>query len=253
MGISLKKVFGVIAIWALTTTVPRVVLASVDMILSPTPQTKAVGQIVEITLSVRASGAVPEQFSGLDAILSWDSTKLQFINADTSVAGYPWLQAGFFNNPDGLNNPPNPTAGKGDYTVLAIPGSPAVAPVGPAELIVVKFRFQAIGGTPGTVVTLLPTFGTFSRTRVYGPTPGSDVTGNINTSVTIKIVAPCSPTVGDVNGDTVITAADIDAAIAVYLGFDTNPAHIVAADANCDGLANGADIQLFIEYVWIFL
>lgn len=250
---SLKKVLGAIAIWALTASVPSAVLANVDMILSPTPQTKAAGQFVDITLSVRASGAIPEQFSGLDAILSWDSTKLQFVNADISGAGYPWYQAGFFVNPDGLNNPPNPTAGKGMYTVFAAPGVPALAPVGPAALIVVKFRFLAIAGTPGTVVTLLPSFGTFSRTQVYGPTPGSIITGNIATSVTVKIVAPCSPTVGDVNGDSVINLADIDAAIAVYLGFDTNPAHIVAADANCDGLANGADIELFIEYVWIFL
>lgn len=253
MGSLMKKVLGAIAIWALTASMPDVVFAGVDVILSPTPQTKAAGQIVEVTMSVRASGAAAEQFSGLGAIISWDSTKLQFINADTSGAGYPWFQAGFFTNPDGLNNPPNPTAGQGMYHAFASTTTPAVAPVAPAQLIVVKFRFLAIGGTPGTVVKLLPAYGTFSRTQVYGTTPGSDVTGDISSTVTVKIVAPCSPTVGDVNGDSVINAADIPAAIDVYLGFDTIPAHIVAADANCDGLANGADIQQFIELVWLWL
>lgn len=231
--------------------IPRTAVASVDMILTPSNQSRAVGQFVDVTLSIQANGPVAEQSSGLDAILQWDPTKLDFVSADTSVAGYPWFVAGFLPNPDGLNT--TLTDGDGMYTVLASPGSPALAPTAPGVLVVVKFRFLALAASSGTVVELLPSFGSFSRTRVLGSTAGSEITGDISSTATVKIIAPCSPTVGDVDGNTVIDAADIPAAVDVYLGFDTNPAHIIAADANCDGLANGDDIQLFIEYVYLWL
>jgi hypothetical protein len=226
-------------------------MAAVDLLLTPTTQTKAITQTVEVTLSAQWDGTPGQQFSAVDAILVWDPTKLQFLNADASTAGYSWLIADFLPDPDGINT--STSDGEALYTVLALPGSPATAPAAPGQLIITKFRFKALTGTPGTVVFLKPSEGAFGRTRVLGPTAGSEVTGNISSTATVTIVQPCSPTVGDVNGDSVIDFADVPAAVDVYLGLDTTPSHMVAADANCDGLDNGLDIQPLLDYLLLWL
>lgn len=229
----------------------RVANATVDMIFTPSFQTVASGQIVEITLSVQSNQPTSQQFSGLDAILIWDPAHLQFLNFDTTGAGYPWFQKGFFPNPDGLNI--TLTDGDGQFTVLASPGTPAVAPPAPATLVVAKFRFTAAAGTAATTLSLSPAEGTFSETRVLGPTSGTIVTGDISSVATVTIIEPCSPSVGDVDGDTFYTYADIAAAVDVYLEIDTIPAHIVAADANCDGFVDGRDLQPLVDYLLLVL
>ncbi len=50
---------------------------------------------------------------------------------------------------------------------------------------------------------------------------------------------------GDVNGDGFVSTADAPAFIDVLLG--DNPAGTAAADLNCDGLADGRDVQPFVE------
>lgn len=225
--------------------------AAVDLLLTPELQIKAAGQTVEVTLKAQWNGSPGQQFSAVDAILSWDPAHLQFTGFDTSTAGYPWFIADFLNDPDGINA--SLADGNGLFTALANPGSPATAPAAPGSITIARFHFQTLSGTASTAVQLLPTFGVFGRTRVLGPTAGSDITGNIASMANVTIVAPCSPTVGDVNGDMFITCADIASAVDVYLGFDTTPAHIVAADANCDGFANGLDIQPLVNYILLWL
>jgi len=50
---------------------------------------------------------------------------------------------------------------------------------------------------------------------------------------------------GDLNGDGDVTTADIPDFVNVLLGVDTIPPHVVAADVNCDGLADGRDVKPF--------
>lgn len=225
--------------------------ATVDLILTPSLQIKATGQTVEVTLSAQWNGTPGQQFSAVDAILTWDPNHLQFTGFDTSMAGYTWFIAGFLNDPDGINT--TLADGNGLFTALALPGAPATAPAAPGTLIIAKFRFLALTGTASTAIQLLPTLGTFGRTRVLGSTAGSDITGNIATSALVTIIEPCSPTVGDIDGDSFITFADIADAVDVYLGLDTTPAHVTAADANCDGFANGLDIQPLVNYILLWL
>ncbi len=52
---------------------------------------------------------------------------------------------------------------------------------------------------------------------------------------------------GDINCDDVVDLADADTLTAVLLGLDTDPVHIAAADLNCDGSANGDDVQPFVD------
>jgi hypothetical protein len=54
---------------------------------------------------------------------------------------------------------------------------------------------------------------------------------------------------GDLNGDGIVNAADIDAFVAVLLGLDINPYHMAAADTDGNGVPNGKDIMLFTRYL----
>ncbi len=66
-------------------------------------------------------------------------------------------------------------------------------------------------------------------------------------------IHPCSAAVGDVNGDELVDLNDIAPAVDVLLGLDAAPEHIDAVDANCDGQADGADIQPFVDYLLSFM
>lgn len=239
------------AVQVLVLLLPASAWGKVDLILSPTTQTKATGQLVEVTLSAQWDGTPGQQFSAADIILHWDTAHLTYQSFSVSGAGYSWFVAGFLNDPDGINT--TLADGDGLFTVLALPGVPATAPAAPATLLIAKFTFLATGGTPGTVISMPATQGAFGQTRVLGATAGSVVTGSISSTATVTVVQPCSPTVGDVDGNSMIDWDDIQAAVDVYLGFDTNPAHMIAADANCDGLDNGLDVQPLTDYVLLWL
>ncbi len=50
---------------------------------------------------------------------------------------------------------------------------------------------------------------------------------------------------GDIDGDGLLTVADIPGFVDVLLGLDS--AHVSASDLNCDALANGEDVQPFVD------
>lgn len=85
---------------------------------------------------------------------------------------------------------------------------------------------------------------------------GAAISTTVRNSTVIRIsdacLHPCSPGVGDVNGDLSVDLADVAPAVDVLLGLDTEPGHVAAVDANCDGLADGADIQPFVDYLLSF-
>ncbi len=230
---------------------PMPVIATVDIFLSPESQMVEPGQIVEIELRVQSDGSASQSFTAIDAIFEWDPSFLQFLNADISPAGYAWFISGFLPNADGLNA--SLSDGSAMFTAQAAPGAPAAAPATPASLLIAVFRFETLAATTITNVAFLDSFGTFSRTRILGATAGSDVTGTIGLPVDIIIAGPCSPTVGDVDGDQAYSMADIAAAVDVFLGVNTDPDAVMAADANCDGIADGADIQPLVEFLLFVL
>jgi hypothetical protein len=55
---------------------------------------------------------------------------------------------------------------------------------------------------------------------------------------------------GDVNGDTFVNLTDAPLFVDVLLGLDVIPAHVQASDTNCDGDANGLDVQNFVALVF---
>jgi hypothetical protein len=150
----------------------------VDLVLGPTVQAATVGSTVEITLTATApSPPTVESFTAIDAILSWDPTKLAFIEADAS--GYPWFVAGFLGDPDGINT--SITDGEALYTMLAPPGAPASIP---PNIDAVIFRFTVL---ESAIVSLKPTSGTFGKTRVLGTGINRDITGDISATATVIV------------------------------------------------------------------
>ena len=145
-----------------------IVCAQVDLPLSPATQFDAVNNIV--TFDLRAEASTPQSVAAIDAILSWDPAELQFIGP---VAGsYAWFIAGFLPDPDGINA--DVTDGSAIYTALAPPATPLVLP---PNIVVASFKFKLL--QEGTL-TLLPSLGSFGKTRVVSTTPGVEITGVIS-------------------------------------------------------------------------
>jgi hypothetical protein len=136
-------------------------------------------------------------------------------------------------------------AGEIDVAAGIIPGSQPTA-VDPALLLTLVFVAQ---NTTGDTSVYFRPHDPPSR---YSNLGGGPVSATLIDSQVIHVspacVEPCSPYVGDVDFDADVEAADVAAAVNVWLGFDTEPSHVVAADANCDGFANGLDVQPFTDY-----
>ncbi len=62
----------------------------------------------------------------------------------------------------------------------------------------------------------------------------------------ISFTRPVCP-VGDVNGDCVLDAGDMEFFVNVLLGIDSDCAHVAAVDMNGSGTADGADVQPFVN------
>ena len=58
---------------------------------------------------------------------------------------------------------------------------------------------------------------------------------------------------GDLNGDGFVAPADLEAMVTVLLGGDPGPGYDAgAADVNCDGIADGEDIQWFVDLMLVW-
>jgi len=162
----------------------------VDLTWSPSAQSVPVGQSVFIDLIASSATCVDQPIGSVEVILNWNPTTLQLIRKiDTGPIS--WLISAFPNDAgvDGLNAPFTGTpANDGDafYQALAGFGSGAVAP--PSGVVITTFEFGTLDGSTGTSVTIPPSAGSFTLTRVLGAGPdlGIDVTGSLG-SATVAI------------------------------------------------------------------
>jgi len=67
----------------------------------------------------------------------------------------------------------------------------------------------------------------------------TNAAGNGTRSWSLSVIA------GDTNGDAVLSLADLSGFVNILLGL--NPGQVFAADLNCDGFADGGDIQTFVD------
>ncbi len=170
----------------------------VDLSWQPANQVVVVGSEVRVDLVATSDGPLPQSFGGLDAILSWDPSVLQFLGHDASQSPYTWFAAGFLPDPDGINA----DLGDGDalFTALAQIVTPAMAAPSPG-LLVTTMRFTALSETSQTLVSFVPDQGAFGSTRVIDFfQPGLEITGDISSQAAIRIVdAPAAFCTAKVN------------------------------------------------------
>lgn len=155
---------------------------TVSLSFDPVSQVVGVGDSVYINL-VASADTTAESITALDAILDWDPTYLAL--QGVSNPGSQWLSSAFLPDPDGINT--DLTDGDALYTALA-PGGPSNQPVVPPDLVVTTIEFLALAETPGTVLQLTPSLGTFGETRVFGEGVQNDITGDISGTGTVIII-----------------------------------------------------------------
>jgi hypothetical protein len=166
-------------------------LVSLELRLPLSSSMIACGEEVAVELLAYSPGPVGEEITAIDAILSWDPTRLVLLGISdpcTPPGGcppdtYDWLSSSFPNdcNLDGLNNPcAGLPANDGLVFYSALrklpPDPPALSSDG--GLLVTTFRFQPL--TEGvTQLQILPASGVYTRSRVVGSSvPGVEVTGS---------------------------------------------------------------------------
>lgn len=147
----------------------------VDMRLEPAEQVALAGETISVDLVV--SSGLPKTITAIDAIVTWDPTRLTLIGA--ALADFPPFVSGFLPDPDGIND--SVSDGEALYTALAPLTTPASVP---PDLHVVTFEFMVL---TSACVELTPSVGTFGSTRVIGPVPGVEITGAIDGPVNVEV------------------------------------------------------------------
>ncbi len=223
----------------------------VDLSYVPAFDVVRVNDLLDVRFYAASAGTAPQDVGAIDVILNWDPACLDLVGADASGAGYAWFISGFLPDPDGINADLHD--GDALYTVMAQPGNPAYATPSPG-LHVTTLRFRALAVTSGTALAFTSAMGVYGRTRVLEYEPAnSNVTGDISSIAMIKVIQLCSPLVGDVNLTGGVDLDDLAAVVPVLLGEDLDPTHMAAADANCDGLVDGRDIQPLVDVFLLLL
>lgn len=180
--------------------------ADVNLLLRPTNQTApvipAVNTIVVVEIKAQTDLASPECISVIDGIVSWDPVFLEFQGITNNVnPDYIWFTSSLPSgaaDPDSIND--DLTDGDLFYEALSrfTPPGPFCAPVAPTESRVVRLRFKTLAATDGTVVSFIPNFGS-TNTQVVN-TGATDVTGDISSTATIRIIA-CASSTPDADAD----------------------------------------------------
>lgn len=245
------------ALWAACTALAAfasTASANIDLffapveIFSPGPTCTA-GSILTVQLRARSSTATPEEFTSLSVILEWDPTKLQFMENIPNV-GPEYVWAFEFYPAGGIN--PNYADGDASYYAGGQFFTPPIAPDNTTNgMLVTTFKFMVLAPTDASSLVMIPSrAGELTQTSDIN---ANDTTGDISSTATFVVANACDCLLGDVDIDSDYDFLDIDAAVNVLLGLDTDPGHINAVDADCDGDADGDDIQGFLNFMLLAL
>ncbi len=243
----MRVAFVCLATLAVTSSTAR---ANINLEWRPESQAVRVDDTVSMGLYAVSDTSEDQLLMAADVFFTWAPSHLHLIGVDNTGA-VPLLFSGFpATDPCNVNEVVPPQDGTGYYLAWANLGSPVAAT--PSGTLLTTFVFQAVSDTTLTEVAILENAGSGCDTTVWhGTIPNTDITGTLGSGF-VQIVLPCSPTVGDVNRNDVIDLADIGAAVQVLLQIDTQPEHIAATDANCDGAADGLDLQPLVDF-WLLL
>lgn len=191
-----------------TLTSPSVV----NLTWSPAIQTVQVGQSALIDLVATADTCMDQPVGGIDAILNWDRDDLELLRRIRPVPSL-WLSSDFPNDSglDRLNadcgedlfcNPfTNDPFNDGTALYQAVQSFQTGVVVPPSGVVVVTFEFQALRGSHGTSITIPPTAGFFTESRVLGAGVdlGVDVTGTLGSATILIEECQANPDCDDGN------------------------------------------------------
>jgi len=230
--------------------------ADVDLFYVPTntfqPTDCGDDQIIRIELRALSTNVGGQMISSVSTILNFDPTHLELLgNIPNQAPDFVWSNDFFPNDQDMIN--PDWTDGDALHVVTAPLGQFAFVPDSGEGLLITTFEFLVLGeNTDGSLISIDPEEGQFGETRVLSNT-GGNVTGDLSATALVDSADACDCALGDVNLDGFYTLDDIDEAVQVLLGNNTDPDAINAVDANCDDVANGLDIQAFTDFMIVAL
>jgi hypothetical protein len=165
---------------------------SVDLELQAAPTVVQSGDLFDVVLRAYSGTCADQPTASIALILDWDPAFVRL--AGKTPPAQPWPSSQFPNDSslDGLNAPfTGLPANDGDAYYQAFAGFPLSRAVFVPEAgsIVTTFRFEALDAVTNTPITILPSAGSFTQTRVLraGAGAGSDITGLI-TSTSLQIV-----------------------------------------------------------------
>ncbi len=189
----------------------------VDLSWQPSSQTVQSGEVVQISLIATSGTCADQPIASIEAILIWDPEMLELVGRIPPFP-LPWTSSGFPNDVglDGLNAPFVGVPGNdGDAFYQAMGPFPSGVAVPPGGRIVTTFEFLALDGTVGTQLTIPPTFGMFTQSRILGAglDMGINVTGLLG-SADVQIVE-CQTT-GDCDDGNLCTTDACNTGVCVY-------------------------------------
>lgn len=169
--------------------------ASINLEFRPVAQTVNLGSNFDVGLYAVSDNASNQSISSIDVILNWDPTVIS-ISGLNNNGPYGWLASNFPNDSsaDGLNAPYTPVPGNDGtayYRSFRNFSNPAFAT--PAGLLVTTFQFGAIALTSSTNLSILPAFGSFTRSFVVdGFVAGQEVTGSLGQAKITVVPEPAT-------------------------------------------------------------
>ncbi len=221
---------------------------AVDLLFDPPATTVPDGGTVEIDLIAHSADGTPQDMFAVEAIISWDPSVLELVGFDAGASGVAWAQAGFLNDPDGINDgidvePLGVPFNDGDAIYTALTPIAGVT-VGPADLVVTTLVFAALSPGPPTTVSILPSLGAFGQTHVYGEGIGMDITGDISGTAIVTVCVPGGA--GDADGDCDVDLDDYALFAGCLAGPDVDvpPAECTAPEFSATDLDGDDDVDL---------
>jgi hypothetical protein len=170
--------------------VGNVARAKINLEWRPAAQVVNLNDTVNIGLYAVSDNSGDQSMSAMDVILDWDTTYLDLTGV-VNNGPYTWMFSGFPDDSglDGLNN--SWADGDALYEALSVLGSPASAT--PMGLLVATLQFEALALTPGTMLDIVPSRGSFTNSRVYdGTVPGLAVQGSMGSAQVTIVPEPAS-------------------------------------------------------------
>ena len=168
--------------------------ADIGLRWQPPEQLTAVGEVIEVALMAVSEDSATETFTALQAIVTWDPTKLAFLGIRDPCKGGPCPENAYRWSSIGLpSGEENDSITDGEIFFVAFGPFFPPFPVATTDgLLVVYFRFEAVGaGRTAVSLATVSTFGNLTKVDSFGVA----VTGSLGPPAAVTVIGCGVPTV----------------------------------------------------------